>query len=140
MELITTGVQTVEANNSVLYQAVLSAGSPSIFWRAGSGLVTLRGLSNNQPRARFRVSYHGNVALAADATVAPIEVAILINGEGIGSSRSVSTPAAVEEFNSVSAATFIDVPTGCCTTISLGNIGEQPTDFENVSLLVERVA
>lgn len=139
MELMTNGVQTVEANESLQFQTALSAGSSSIMWRVGSGIITLRGIGP-QLRARFRVSYYGNVALSAGAEVAPIEVAILVSGEGISSSRSISTPAAAEEFNNVAASTFIDVPAGCCVNITVGNIGTTSVDFENLNLIVERVA
>ena len=114
MEVMANELQTVEANNSILFQTALSSNSPSIIWRAGSGLITLRGLGP-QLRARFRISYHGNVALSTGATVAPTQLAVRINGEGVASSLTMTTPAAVEEFNNVAASTFIDVPAGCCT-------------------------
>ena len=139
MELFANDTQTVEANDSVVFTTALSSGNQSIIWCAGSGIITLRGLGP-QLRSRFRVSYHANVALAADATVAPIEVAIRVSGESLASSRAVSTPAAVGEFNSISATTLVDVPAGCCTQISLANIGVPAIDTENVDLIVERVA
>lgn len=139
MELFANNVQTVAADENVIFTTALSNGSPSILWRVGSGIVTLRGLST-QIRARFRVSYHGNVALSEGAEVAPIEMAVRISGEVLASSRTVSTPAAVGEFNSVSATTLVDVPAGCCVQISLANIGTSSTDTENIDLIVERVA
>ena len=139
MEVIANELQTVEVGNSVLFQTALSSNNPSIIWRAGSGLITLRGIGP-QLRARFRVAYHANAALSTGATVAPIEMAIRINGEGVASSRTMSTPAAVEQFNSISASTLIDVPAGCCTQITLANIGTTSIDVQNVSLTVERVA
>ena len=139
MEVIANELQTVEVNNSILFQTALSSNNPSIIWRAGSGLVTLRGIGP-QLRARFRVSYHANVAISTGATVAPVEIAVRINGENIASSLTMSTPAAVEEFNSVSASTLIDVPAGCCTQISLANVGTSSIDVQNVSMTIERVA
>lgn len=139
MEVMANELQTVEANNSILFQTALSSNSPSIIWRAGSGLITLRGLGP-QLRARFRISYHGNVALSAGATVAPTQLAVRINGEGVASSLTMTTPAAVEEFNNVAASTFIDVPAGCCTQISLANIGTTSVDVQNISMTIERVA
>lgn len=139
MELITTQVQTVEPNSSVLYQAATSSGNQSILWRIGSSIITLRGVGV-QARARFRISAHLNVALSADAAVEPIEVAFAINGEAISTTRMVSTPAAAEEFNNVGTSSFIDVPTGCCTEITLKNIGGTNIDVENVTVTVERVA
>ena len=139
MEVMANELQTVEVNNSILFQTALSSNSPSIIWRAGSGLITLRGLGP-QLRARFRVSYHGNVALSTGATVAPTQLAVRINGEGVASSLTMTTPAAVEEFNNVAASTFIDVPAGCCTQISLANIGTTSVDVQNISMTIERVA
>ena len=139
MELFANDTQTIEANDSVMFQTALSAGSSSILWRAGSGIVTLRGLGP-QFRARFRVSYHANVALSTGAEVEPIEIAIRVSGETLAPSRAVSTPAAVGEFNSISATTLVDVPAGCCTQISLANIGTTSIDTENVDLIIERVA
>lgn len=139
MEVMANELQTVEANNSILFQTALSSNSPSIIWRAGSGLITLRGLGP-QLRARFRISYHGNVALSTGATVAPTQLAVRINGEGVASSLTMTTPAAVEEFNNVAASTFIDVPAGCCTQISLANIGTTSIDVQNISMTIERVA
>lgn len=140
MELLNAAVQTVEANDTVMYSSAVSANTPSILWRVGSGLVTLRGIGTTQSRARFRVSYHGNVALSTGAEVAPIEFAIMINGEAVASSKAISTPAAVGDFNNIAASTFIDVATGCCNQISLSNIGTTSADIQNVSLIVERVA
>ena len=139
MELFANDTQTVEANEAVAFSTALSSGSQSILWRAGSGIVTLRGIGPAL-RSRFRVTYHMNVALAATAEVAPIEVAIRVSGEALAPSRAVSTPAAVSEFNNVSATTLVDVPAGCCTQISLANIGTSDIDTENVDLIVERVA
>ena len=139
MELITTQVQTVEPNSSVLYQAATSSGNQSILWRIGSGIITLRGLGP-QNRARFRISAHLNVALSTDAAVEPIQVAFAVNGEAIGTTRMVSTPAAIGEFNSVGTSSFIDVASGCCTEITLKNIGTTDINVENVTVTVERVA
>lgn len=139
MEVMANELQTIEVNNSILFQTALSSNSPSIIWRAGSGLITLRGLGP-QLRARFRISYHGNVALSTGVTVAPTQLAVRINGEGVASSLTMTTPAAVEEFNNVAASTFIDVPAGCCTQISLANIGTTSVDVQNISMTIERVA
>lgn len=107
--------------------------------RDGSGLVTLRGLTN-QCRARFKVSFGANVALPTGSAVIPITLAIAINGEQVASTTMISTPAAVEEFNNVFSAIFIDVPAGCCYTISVKNLSEDAIDVENANLIVERVA
>ena len=62
MELTANAIQTVPANSNVIFTDTVVCGNCSIMHREGSGLVTLRGLTN-QCRARFRVSFGGNIAL-----------------------------------------------------------------------------
>jgi hypothetical protein len=50
------------------------------------------------------------------------------------------TPAAVEQFFNVFSAVFVDVPKGCCMTISVTNIGDEPIEVQNANLIIERVA
>jgi inorganic pyrophosphatase/exopolyphosphatase len=54
--------------------------------------------------------------------------------------RRFQTPAAVAEFSNVASAVFIDVPAGCCITVSVKNISEQAIDVQNANLIIERVA
>ena len=46
-----------------------------IMHREGSGLVTLRGLTN-QCKARFKVSFGGNIAIPTGGTVGSVSVAL----------------------------------------------------------------
>jgi hypothetical protein len=114
MELTANAIQTVAANANVLFTDTVVGGNCAIMHRDGSGLVTLRGLTN-QCRARFRVSFGGNIALPTGGTVGPISLAIAVNGEPVASTTMISTPAAVEEFNNVFSALFLDIPKGCCS-------------------------
>lgn len=107
--------------------------------REGSGLVTLRGITNQQ-RARFRVTFGGNVALPAEATVAPISLAIALNGEPVAETTMISTPSAAGAYNSISRVLFLDIPSGCCSQVSVENIGTAAIEIQNASLIVERVA
>ena len=139
MEITANALQTVAANSNILFTETAVRGNCSLLHREGSGQVTLRGITD-QCRARFRVSFGANVGLPATGTVAPITLAITINGEPVGPATMISTPAAVSEFNNVFASVFLDVPNGCCYTISVKNIGEDPIDVQNANLIVERVA
>ena len=139
MELTANALQTVEANQNVLFTDTVVCGSCSILHRDGSGLVTLRGITN-QCRARYKVTFGGNVALPAGGTVEAISLAIAINGEPVASTTMIVTPAAVEEFSNVFSAIFIDVPANCCSQISVRNTSEQAIDVQNANLIVERVA
>ena len=139
MELTANAIQTVPAGANVIFTDTTVCGNCSIMHREGSGLVTLRGLTN-QCRARFRVSFGGNIALPTGGTVGPISLAIAVNGEPVATTTMISTPAAVEEFNNIFSAIFLDVPKGCCSQISVRNISDQPIDVQNANLIVERVA
>lgn len=139
MEITANALQTVEANQNVLFTDTVVCGNCSIMHRGGSGLVTLRGITN-QCRARFRVSFGGNIAIPADGTVEEISLAISLNGEPVGSTIMIQTPAAVEEFANIYSSIFIDVPAGCCTQVGVRNTSTQAIDVQNANLIVERVA
>lgn len=139
MEITAIALQEVAANQNVLFTDVVTYGNPSIVHRPGSGLITLRGLTN-QCRARFKVSFGGNIAVPADGTVGPISLAITINGEPLGSTLMIETPAAVEQFSNVFSAVYVDVPAGCCLTVSVRNTSEDAISVQNANLIAERVA
>ena len=140
MEITANAIQTVEANRSLYFTDTVTDGSCSIIHRVSSGLVTLRGLTN-QCRARFQISFSGNIAVATGGTVGPISLAIAISGEAIPGTNMISTPAAVGEFNNVATSTYIDVPRGCCITVSVQNTSSDTAiDVQNANLIVERVA
>lgn len=61
-----------------------------IMHREGSGLVTLRGLTN-QCKARFKVSFGGNIAIPTGGTVGPISVALAVGGESLTSATAIVT-------------------------------------------------
>lgn len=140
MELTANAIQTVTAGSNVLLTDTVVNGNCSIIHRNGSGLVTLRGITNNQCRARFRVSFGGNIALPTGGTVGAISLAIVINGEAVATTTMISTPAAVEEYNNIFSAVFLDVPKGCCVQVSVKNTSTQAVSVQNANLIVERVA
>jgi hypothetical protein len=139
MEITANTIQTVNGGANVLFTDTVVCGNCSTMHRDGSGLVTLKGLTN-QCRARFRVSFGGNIAIPTGGTVGPISLAIAVDGESVATTTMISTPAAVEEYNNVFSAIFLDIPKGCCSQISVRNISDQPIDVQNANLIVERVA
>lgn len=140
MELTANALQTVGVNQNVIFtDTVIGGNSCSIIHRDDSGLVTLRGITN-QCRARFRVSFGGNIAVPVGATATAISLAIAINGEQVAATTMTETPAAAGAFNNVFGAVFIDVPAGCCSQISVKNISTISVAVQNANLIVERVA
>jgi len=140
MEITYAGIQTVEANQNVLFTETPISPSKCIMHREGSGLVTLRGITRNQCKARFSVEFNGNIAVPTGGTVGEISVAVAISGEPIITSLGAATPAAVLEYFNVSSLAYIDVPAGCCATISVQNTSGQAIQVRNANLVVTRVA
>lgn len=139
MELIANAVQTVELNQNVLFTDTVVCGNASMVHRDGSGLVNLRGITN-QCRARFRVSFGGNIAIPTGGTVGPISLALAIDGEPVAATTMIVTPAAVEEYFNVYSSIFIDVPRGCCQRVSVQNTSDEAILVQNANLIIERVA
>lgn len=139
MEIVANILQTVQPNQNVLFTDTIIS-SNSLNHREGSGIVILKGATQTQCRARYRVTFGGNVAIPTGGTVAPLSLALSINGEGVRTTTMISTPAAAGEFNHVSSSVFIDVPRGCCYNVAVENIGTVATDVQNANLIIERVA
>ena len=133
-------VQQVAAGQNVLFNETPVCGSNCIVHREGAGIVTLRGMTN-QCRARYKVSFGGNIAIPTGGTVGPISVAISLDGEALGNATATVTPAATgDEFN-VFAAALVSVPRGCCVTVGVKNVSNpaQTIEVENANIIVERV-
>ena len=139
MEIIANALQTVPANQNVYFTDTITCGNCSITHRDDSGLVTLKGMTG-QCRARFRVSFGANIAVPTGGTVGPISLAIAIDGEAVRATTMTVTPTAVDAFFNVFSSVFIDVPRGCCVTISVKNITDVDVDVQNANLIVDRVA
>lgn len=140
MEITANAVQSVAANQNVLFTETPVPGNCSIMHREGSGLVSLRGLCNNQCRARFKVTFSGNIAVPTGQAPGAITLALAINGEAVQPTSMTVTPGAVEGYFNVASAVYLDVPKCCCQQVSVKNISTIPVNVRNANLIVERVA
>lgn len=139
MEITANSVQTVATGQNILYTDTVVAGNQCILHREGSGIVKLRGLTN-QCRARFKITFNGNIAIPTSGTVVAISAAIAISGEPVAATNMIVTPAAGENYFNIASVTFVDVPSGCCTDISVKNTSTQNILVQNANLIIERVA
>lgn len=143
-------IQLVEPNQNVLLNTSIPCNKGYVIHRDGAGIVTLRGIVNNPCAtfARYQVTFNGNIAVPTGGTVGPISVALSISGEPIQTSRSIVTPAAVEEYNNVTSTAIITVPRGCCFNVTVENTsapaaagGVAPEiNVQNANLTVSRIA
>lgn len=134
-------LQTVAVDDNVLFSNGNRACRKGfISHRDDSGIFFLKGATNGC-KAIYQVHFDGNIAIATGGTVDPISVAITINGEALGNATAVATPAAIGDFWNVSISTFIDVPCGCCVTVSVENTSDTTAiDVTNANIIFERVA
>lgn len=137
-EFTYAAAQIVANGENVLLNGTPIAPSRCIVHRDGSGIVTLRGLTNCQSRARFRVGFGANIAVPTGGTAGPISVSLAIAGEPLPASRAIATPAAAAEYHNVYVDTFVDVPAGCCATIAVENTSGADISVQNANLIVTR--
>ena len=138
-EYIANALQTVAENQNNLFKDTAVCGNGSIIDNDGSGLITIRGITN-QWRARFKVTFGGNIAIPTGGTVGEISIGISINGETIPVTVMRVTPAAVGEFYNVNRSIYLNIPAGCCMQVGIKNTSTQAIDVQNASLIIERVA
>lgn len=148
-------VQTVNPNQPVTLNTSIGCNKGYVYHRNGSGIVTLRGITNNC-FARYQVTFNGNIAIPDGGTVGPISVALALDGEPILTSRAIVTPAATagdpptqNNFFNVTSTAIISVPKGCCFNVSVENTSESATPatvpappilVQNANLTVARIA
>ena len=150
-EYLANAVQSVSLNAPVLFTASIPCTKGYVYHEDETGIFILRGVVNNPSCcfARYQVTFNGNVALPAGATVTPVAISIVVNGETRPTSRAIFTPAAVEEYGNLTSTAIISVPRGCCFSMSIRSIPatEDPTDtpapvvdVQNANLVVTRIA
>ena len=147
-EYLANAVQEVALNTPVIMNASIPCNRGNIYHEDETGIFILRGITNNC-FATYQVTFNGNVAIPATGTVAPIGIAITLNGEPRLTSRAIYTPAAVSEYGNVTSTAIITVPKGCCFNVSVENTSESATpatvpapaiNVQNANLTVTRIA
>lgn len=136
--------QTAEAEQNILF---LNGGrccrKGYIVHNDASGIFRLKGVSSC--KTIYKVHFNANVAVSAadnGGVLGPVSVALVQNGEVLRNVVATVTPTALEAFNNISFESFIELPCGCCDTISIKNISENDTSIDviNANIVIERVA
>ena len=133
-------VQTVAVDENVLFlNGNRCCKKGLVQHNDSSGIFRLKGV--NGCRTIYKVHFNGNIAITTGGTVEPISIALTQNGEVLRNAVATVTPAAIGDFWNVSFETFIEIPCGCCDTISIQNISATTgIDVINANLVVDRVA
>ena len=144
-------VQLVNPNQPIILNNSIVSPKGYVLHRNESGIVTLRGVVNNQFScfARYQITFNGNIAVPEGGTPGPIAIALTLGGEPILTSRAIVTPAAADEYFNVTSTAIITVPSGCCFNVSVENVSESATpattpapqkNVQNANLVVSRIA
>ena len=145
-------VESVALNSAIPFIDSIRCNKGYVFHQNGTGIFVLRGIVNNPTScfARYEVEFTGNIAIPDGGDVTPIATAIVVSGEERIGSRSIYTPAEVDEYGNVTSRAVVDVPRGCCFTVSVeydnGTVNDPtvvPTPIINVidgSLSITRIA
>ena len=148
-EYLANAVQEVSLNQPVIFTASITCTRGYIYHEDETGIFILRGITNGQCFATYRLSFNANIAIPTGGTVGPIAVAITVNGEPRPTSRAIITPAAVEEYGNVTSTAIIKVPRGCCFSVSVRTVSasNDPTvtptpvvEVQNANFVIDRIA
>ena len=150
-------VQVVQANQPVLLRDSIPCNKGYVYHRNESGILTLRGIVNNNCGcfARYQVTFNGNIAIPSTGDApAGISIALALDGEPILTSKAIVTPSEVAEetpsdlnYFNVTSTAIITIPKGCCFNVSVENTSEAPAggvapaiNVKNANLTVARIA
>lgn len=145
-------VETVALNTAIPFVDSIPCNRGYVIHQSGSGIFVLRGIVNNPTAcfARYNIEFTGNIAVPEGGDVTPIATAIVVSGESRDGSRSIFTPTVVDEYGNVTSRATVDIPRGCCFTVSVeyvnGSVNDPtvtPTPLINVvdgSLSISRTA
>lgn len=133
-------MQTVAVDENVLFlNGNRCCKKGYIVHNDSSGIFRIKG-DPRSCRTIYKVHFNANIAIATGGTVEPISVALTQNGEVLRNSIATVTPAAIGDFWNVGFETFIELPCGCCDTISIENISATAIDVINANIIIDRIA
>lgn len=147
-EYLANDVQAIALNQPAIFTASIPCNRGNVYHEDETGIFILRGNTNNC-FARYQVTFNGNIALPTGGAVAPIAVALAVNGEPRLTSRAIFTPAAVEEYGNVTSTAIVTVPRGCCFSLSLRSVPESADttvtpapviNMQNANIVINRIA
>lgn len=133
-------VQTVAVDENVLFlNGNRCYKKGYILHNDSSGIFRIKGDPRNC-KTIYKVHFNANIAVSAGGTVGEISVALVQNGEVLRNAVGTVTPTVAEAFFNTGFETFIELPCGCCDTISVRNISDTPIDVINANIIIDRIA
>lgn len=116
-EYITTTDQNVALNGTIPFNVVSIPCNTGCVIPSAHGILILKGNTSNR-FARYEVTVQGNISIPTGGAVTPIALGITLDGAVLPESVAITTPAAVEDYEHISTTATVNVPSGCCMTVS----------------------
>lgn len=133
IEAVNTAVQTVAANAAVVFTSTSLKKGCTVRHRQGSSRFTAL------QAGVYKVSFQANVAIPTGGTPAPISLDVTQDGESLAGSRMVSTPAAVNNYNSVSTVVLVEVYRCDSANISIRNTSGVAINVQDANIVIDRL-
>ena len=144
-EYSASAIQTVNPGESIVFtDAPVPCKRGFVRHRDGSGSFLLsgwiprRGCGCRADSANYLVDFGANISVPEGGTVGAISVAFAIDGNTIPTTEMIVTPAAVDEYFNVSRAANVDIWRGCCETVSVRNLSDQPIQVSDANIIFAR--
>lgn len=150
-EFLKNDIQEVALNAPILFDTSIPCSKGYVYHEGNTGNFILKGVGSNgcNQFAQYQVTFNGNIAIPEGGTVAPIAIAIAVNGEPRLTSRAIFVPAAAEDYGNVTSTAIIKVPRCCCFSLSVDAVpaSADPTvtpapviEVQNANLTITRIA
>lgn len=150
-EFLYNAVQEIALNNPVIFNTSISCNRGYVYHENETGNFILKGAPSTagcNQFAQYQVVFNGNIAVPDGGTVAPIAIALSVNGEPRSTSKAIFTPAAAAEFGNVTSTAIIKVPRCCCFSLSVDAVPAAADsistvaaiDVQNANLTITRIA
>ena len=151
-EFLKNEIQEVVLNAPILFDTSIPCSRGNVYHEGNTGNFILKGASNSNccnQFAQYQVTFNGNIAIPEGGTAAEIQLALAIDGEVVQTSIATATPTVAEAYWNVSGFAIIDVPAGCCYTVSVENASISATpattpapalNLRNLNVEVTRLA
>ena len=150
-EFLENSLQNVTLNNPIIFENSIPCNKGYVWHEDNTGVFTLRGIVNNSccGFARYQVTFNGNVSIPTGGDITPIAVSIATSGENRPTSTAIFTPSAVDQFGNVTSTAIVNIPRGCCATLSVryvsgvtdGTTIPTPSiNVQNANLVINRIA
>lgn len=133
IDAVNVAPQTVAAGDAIVFGSTRIFTGCSVRHEQGSSrFVALK-------PGVYEVTFNANVSLPTGATVGPIVLDILQDGDTIAGSRMITTPAAVETLDNVSSTVLVRVYScGCCANLTVRNSSASDITVQDANFVITR--